>query len=360
MDTLIGGDTAASIRTTAPYRPRSVPMAHPSVEQVQEAFAKLPPQVTGVQIAAATGRTTITNWVVNYDDFPQVVRTEGRAEYRDRDEVLEWYISKPLSQSNRRGPRDVTAAALAARPSELFLTAAVIGSTLGITRRAVYKYNDHFGADSADPFPEPNSDGRRSWSAVRAWLLRHKDPLPQPGPDGVRDWPLVQAWLLRHHTPKSQITDEVVLDELGVTWGQRDVIERARLARAEGETIDAEWLARELELEGPEQADLLLDGQSLRPSAESQMDIPALASALETTVETLKRFISTRTPDTSDDPFPAADDLGNRDVHEVADWFRRNQVGPFRPKAPAPRRAQARRAAQREAAQREAEGEEQA
>ncbi|MDX3694959.1 hypothetical protein PV726_32400 [Streptomyces europaeiscabiei] len=355
MDTLIGGDTAASIRTTAPYNTRSVPMAHPSVEQVEDAFSVLPKRVTGVQIAAATGRTTITNWVQNYPDFPEVVATEGRSEYRERDEVLAWYVSKPLSRSNRRGPRDVTAAALAARPSELFLTAAVIGNTLGITRRAVYKYNDHYGADSADPFPEPNDDGRRSWSAVRAWLLRHKDALPQPGPDGERDWPLVQAWLLRHHTPKSQITDGVVLDELGVTWGQRDVIERARLARAAGVTIDAEWLASELELEGPEQVDLLLDGQSLRPPAESRMDIPALASALDITVETVKRFISSRTAETSDDPFPAADDLGSRDVHEVEAWFRRNRVGPYRPKAPAPRRAQARRAAQREAAQREAE-----
>ncbi|MGW1290633.1 hypothetical protein ACWD4N_45475, partial [Streptomyces sp. NPDC002586] len=285
----------------------------------------------------------------------EVVEKKGRSEYRNRDEVLKWYLNKPLSQSNRRGPRDVTEAALAAQPSELFLSAAVIADVLGITRRAVYKYADHNGADSADPFPEPNPDGRRSWSAVRAWLLRHKDPMPQPGPGGERDWPLLQAWLLRLHTPQSELTGEVVLDELGITWGQRDVVERARLARAAGETINPEWLAQALELESPEQAVLLLDGQSLRPPAESRMDIPDLASALNTPVETVKRCIRTRTPDTSDDPFPAADDLGTRDVHEVEDWLRRNQIGPFRPKAPAPRRAQARRAAQREAARLEAE-----
>ncbi|WP_432139768.1 hypothetical protein [Streptomyces sp. bgisy154] len=301
-------------------------------EEVIAAFAKLPPKVTASQIAEATGRAHIHNWTdptKGFVGFPKAERV-GRTDYRDRGDVLEWYLNQDFSQEPRRGPRDLNDIARTARPPRTHLTASEVADLLTITRRGVNKYGEIYAPGTTDdPFPRKDSDGRLSWSEVRAWLLRHADPLPKPGPEGTREWSRVQIWLMRNHLHTVNYpSGRVFHDELGLTVGHRDVIERVRVARAAGEAIPAQWVAEALGLEDAEQADQLLRGVPVAsaPAPTRMLGPSALARELGVTLEQVRYYAKTRTPETSTDPFPAKDSRSARDLEEVRAWFVRNGV----------------------------------
>ncbi|WP_329020397.1 hypothetical protein [Streptomyces sp. NBC_01601] len=299
-------------------------------EEVIAAFAKLPPKITASQIAEATGRAHIHNWSdanKGFVGFPEATR-EGRTDYRDRDEVLEWYLDQSFSQAPRRGPRDLTDITRTARPPHTHLSASELADLLTITRRGVNKYADKYSPDATDdPFPLADGDGKRSWSAVRAWLLRHADPLPKPGADGRREWSTVQVWLTRNrlHTVDS-LGGRVFRDELGLTVGHRDVIERVRVARAAGESVPAQWIADVLDLDDAEQAEQLLQGAPAGPAPARRLGPTVLSRELGVTLEQVRHYAKTRTPETSADPFPEKDGRSARDPEEVRAWFARNGV----------------------------------
>jgi hypothetical protein len=312
-----------------------------NIEEVREAFARLPERVTSAQIAEATGRSHIHNWTPD-PTFPGEVDRKGRTIYRDRDAVLDWYVEQPFARTDRSGPRDLHSTVLSVQPTRVLLDSGELGDLLGLTRRAVNKYADRYPAgEVADPFPPTDYDGKRSWSQVRAWLLRKSDPIPQPGEGGDRVWAEVRVWLLRHATDGSEPhAGKVYLDELGLTVGQRDVIERSRIARASGTEVPSEWLAEVLHLQGPGQAEWLAELLDLEdagrvtllaqdtapPEQEPRRLRPtALARELGIDIEKIKHFVRTYTPDKTDDPFPAKDSSSARDLAEVRDWLIRNR-----------------------------------
>ncbi|MFF9785648.1 hypothetical protein [Streptomyces nigrescens] len=296
-----------------------------SLDEVRAAFAKLPPDVTAKEIAEATGRAHIWNWsdpTKGFTGFPAPKEPVSRPPVRDRDAVLEWYEKQPFAQPDRRGPRDLTDAIRAARPTTSHLSASELAKVLGITRRAVNKYADRYTPDkTTDPFPQADSEGTRSWSAVRAWLLRHHDPLPKAG-----SWTAVREWLLRNQADGTESkAGRVFVDELGLTVGQRDLVERARVATAAGVSVPAEWLAELLSLDDPKQASQLMRGTGAVSPPVRRLKPTALARELGVSLETVKYYAKTRTPEKTADPFPEKDSSSARDVAEVRAWFERNK-----------------------------------
>ncbi|MFG2211944.1 histone-like nucleoid-structuring protein Lsr2 [Streptomyces sp. NPDC048638] len=312
-----------------------------NITEVRNAFEKLPQHVTTTQIAEATDRTHVHNWVKD-PTFPGEVDRKGRTVLRDRDAVLDWYVEQPFAQTDRRsGPGNVNARVLNAHPTQVMMGSAALADLLDLTRRAVNKYADRYPAESADPFPLADPDGNRSWSEVRAWFLRKSDPMPTAGKSGKPAWAKLRVWLRRHVNDGSKsVTGHVYLDELGLTLGQRDVIERARLARAREASVPVEWLAEVLHLEEPGQAEWLEsllsepDAVPVVPSmevsprlAQGQLWLKqtALARELGVSVESLKYFARTYVPETSEDPYPDKDSSSARDVAEVRAWLVRHR-----------------------------------
>lgn len=309
--------------------------------EVKRAFAELPERVTAAQIAEATGRAHIHNWVKD-PAFPGGEKDHGgRTVYRDRDAVWKWYAAQPFARPDRSGPRDLETKVLSAQPAQVLLDTTELADLLELTRRAVNKYTERYPAsETKDPFPPADADGRRSWSQVRAWFLRKNDPMPKAGEGGARDWADVRVWLLKRADDGSEAVDgHVYLDELGLTVGQRDVVERARLARASDTSVPVEWLAEVLHLEEPGQAqwlaellDLMDAGHvALRPQAPAtaqgarRLGPTALAREFGLNPETIKHYTRAYTPEKCDDPFPAKDDRRTRDVAEVRAWLIRNR-----------------------------------
>ncbi|MEU4082502.1 hypothetical protein [Streptomyces venezuelae] len=312
-----------------------------NITEVKRAFAKLPERVTAAQIAEATGRAHIHNWVKD-PSFPDGEKDHGgRTIYRDRDDVWEWYADQPFARPNRSGPRDLEAKVVSAQPTQVLLDTSELADLLELTRRAVNKYTERYPASEAqDPFPPADADGKRSWSQVRAWFLRKNDPIPAADEGGARDWADVRVWLLKRAADGSEPVDgRVYLDELGLTVGQRDVVERARLARGADTSVPVEWLAEVLHLEEPGQAewlaellDLMDTGHvALRPQAPAtaeesrRLGLTALAREFGFNKETIKHYARAYTPEKVDDPFPAKDGRSTRDVAEVRDWLVRNR-----------------------------------
>ncbi|GGU38993.1 Lsr2 family DNA-binding protein [Streptomyces violascens] len=312
-----------------------------NIAEVRKAFKKLPKHVTTTQIAEATDRTHVHNWVKD-PAFPGEVDRKGRTVLRDRDAVLDWYVAQPFAQTAKRsGPSNVNARVLAVRPTQVLMDSIALGDLLGLTRRAVNKYAERYPSGSTDPFPLANPDGQRSWSQVRAWFLRKSDPMPAAGKNGQPAWADLRVWLLRHIDDGAEpVNGRVYLDELGLTVGQRDVFERARLARARQVRTSVEWLAEVLHLEEPGQAEWLesrlreADAAPVAPSMEESARLAqeqprlkqtALARELGVSVDSLKHFARAYTPETSEDPYPAKDSSIARDVAEVRAWLIRNR-----------------------------------
>ncbi|MFD4526617.1 hypothetical protein ACFWP7_22330 [Streptomyces sp. NPDC058470] len=314
-----------------------------NIAEARKAFEKLPPHITIAQITEATGYPYVHNWVRTDPSFPGEVDRKDGTVYRDRDAVLDWYAARHTQEpSKRRGPRRMEAQVLAARPTQVLMDSAELAELLDLTRRAVNKYAERYPSGTADdPFPLADADGKRSWSQLRAWFLRRSDPMPTAGESGAPDWADLRAWLLRHAEDGTEVVDgRVYLDELGLTTGQRDVVERARRTRAHQVRVPIEWLAEVLHLEEPGQAewlDRLLsepDTAPVAPSIEASANLAqeqrrlkptALARELGLNIESVKHFARVYTAEKSEDPFPAKDSSSARDVAEVREWLIRNR-----------------------------------
>ncbi|WP_372412546.1 hypothetical protein [Streptomyces luteireticuli] len=300
-----------------------------SPRDVEKAFAELPQRITTKQIAQATGRTTagVGNWINNKKlGFPGPSGPpSGRTQLRDRDEVLAWYIKQPFSGTERRGPRDVTAAARSARPERTRLSVAEIAGILQVSPRAV-QYHMTPERDT-DPFPPADAHGDREWAAVRAWLLRRDAPLPDPTPDGGREWPKVRAWLLAVHD-QEQDEDSAPRDEAGLTYGQRDVLERARVALAEGEDVPLQWLAEVTGLDDLGEVERLVREGSWPPGTPDRLRPTALATELGITRHKLRHLAEKHT---GSNPFPEPDETGARDTAQVRAWLKRHGMLPDPP-----------------------------
>ncbi|MFE7485135.1 hypothetical protein [Streptomyces sp. NPDC057552] len=312
-----------------------------NITEVRRAFAELPERVTAAQIAEATGRAHLQNWVKD-PTFPGGEKDHGgRTVYRDRDEVFEWYAAQPFARPDRSGPRGLETKVLSVQPTQALLDTTELADLLDLTRRAVTKYTERYPAsETKDPFPPADADGKRSWSQVRAWFLRKNDPMPKAVEGGALDWADVRVWLLKRADDGSEAVDgHVYLDELGLTVGQRDVVERARLARASDTSVPVEWLAEVLHLEEPGQAQwlarllhLMDTGHDvLRPQAPAtaqqsrRLGPTGLAREFDLKPETIKYYTRAYTPEKVTDPFPAKDDRRTRDVAEVRAWLIRNR-----------------------------------
>lgn len=292
--------------------------------EVEAAFAALPSRITRKQIADATGRgvSGVQNWINHQPTFPAPVDAEGRTQLRDRDQVLAWYL-QTFAGTERRGPKakSDTAAdrARAAVPPRSRLSMTELAGALKLERVMPYTWAVSAGPDSPDPFPPADVAGRREWAAVRAWLLRKDDPLPDPIDDhGTRDPEQLRQWVLRNATEPA--TAEAVLDEDGLTLGQRDAVERARLALAAGQRLNRAELARATGLKDAALKSLLTR-KDRQPSTPQRLGPTALAREVGVSLQNLKWYIRAHPAD-SDDPFPSKDELG-RDVQEVRDWLGR-------------------------------------
>lgn len=199
-----------------------------------------------------------------------------------------------------------------------------LSDVLGVTPAGVrYHITAHQPGESDDPFPAAGEDGKRSWTQVRAWLLRNDDPLPEPDDSGKREWPEVRAWLLRNLDDGEH--GQGTRDVQGMTLGRHDLIERARAAKAAGEKIPVEWLSEMLGIDDTRQVARLLRGAPAKVSEQPKRLRPtALARTLGVTVSQVKHYERTYTSDHYGDPFPAKDDTSAREVDEVRAWLTRN------------------------------------
>lgn len=287
---------------------------------IQKAFAKLPVQITVPDIATATGRTEsgVHNWIDAYDSFPPTEGQQGRFHVRSRDKVLDWLQQHPnLLDERRRGPQDLAQRARAARPSAESLTVKETAEVLGVTREAIQYYAASAKPGlSSDPFPPATRQGKislRSWPAVRSWILRRNDPLPS----NAASWQELRTWLLAVHDQEKNDPNPG-RDEQGLTYAQRDVLERIRVATAQGHTVPDEWTAEVLGLDSLDAAETPDAG----PAAAVRLTPSELAAELGITIGSLRGY-ARRYPADCRDPFPAKDARSARDVQEVRNWLSR-------------------------------------
>ncbi|WP_331750762.1 hypothetical protein OG215_36280 (plasmid) [Streptomyces globisporus] len=287
---------------------------------IKKAFAELPEQVTVPQIATATGRTDsgVQNWIDTYDDFPDVLDVKDRFHLRLRRDVLNWLAKHPnLFDTKRRGPQKLDERALAARPAAEFLTVKETAETLGVSRESIQYYAASAKPEvSRDPFPPAVRRGTsslRSWPAVRSWILRRDDPLPSsPLP-----WEELRTWLLAVHDLEKD-DSAPGLDDRGLTYAQRDVLERVRVAVAQGHTVPDGWAEGVLGL-NPDDAVTPDAG----PVAAGRMTPSQLAAELGISLGSIRGY-ARRYPAGCRDPFPPKDEHSARDVEEVRSWLSRS------------------------------------
>ncbi|MFJ4680500.1 hypothetical protein [Kitasatospora sp. NPDC088783] len=203
--------------------------------------------------------------------------------------------------AHRRGPRDVSAAALAAAPTEHRLTIPQIAQLLGLTRKSV----NHWSTSSAyGEFPPPDVNGAREWGAVRSFVLRQRDPRPADGA-GTEEW---RKWVMRHADDRGPGAE--LLDEHGLTMNLRDVVERSRIAGSRA---------------GLDMSDLApLLARTARPGMPERLRLPTLAKVVEIDRNRLHRLVQAHAGD-AEDPFPAPDDRGYP-VGAVRDWLARRSL----------------------------------
>jgi hypothetical protein len=266
----------------------------------------------------------VNNWVSHGEGFPEPVENDETAaliqerahergadpEYRDRKAVLTWYLNQPFSVA-RRGPKDTVALALAAVPKATRLSVAQLTTELGLKeKKTVYYWAQTPESRPGDPFPPADSGSKREWAAVRSWLLRKDDPVPEDAEE-------LEAWVLRyaeHVGPGSYLTDEN-----GLTMGQRDAVERARVARAAGHGFGSRRLAQLLGLPTAKVSDLLARDGSPLPA--SHLFPAALAEELGVDAKRLSHFA--RYYKTGEDPFPPSVSGRGYEVEAARDWLQR-------------------------------------
>ncbi|MYZ37923.1 MULTISPECIES: hypothetical protein [unclassified Streptomyces] len=297
-----------------------------SRQEVTEAFAALPEDITTRDIADATGRGVpgVQNWITHDSTFPgESAPRKGRTKFRNNAKVLEWYLKQPFASDDRLGPRAMSETARQVQPELERMNIKELADALKVTPAAV---RHHITANQpgtcVDPFPAAGDDGKRSWPQVRSWLLRHDDPLPGPGDAGTRDWAEVRGWLLRNLDDGRDHSDAE-----GLTLGERDLIERARAAKAAGAKIPAEWLSEVLGIEDTRQVGRLLRGAPAQTQP-ARLRPTALARHFGLTVSQVKHFERTYATYWYGDPFPGKDENATRDVEEVGAWLARNNKLP--------------------------------
>ncbi|MGD6757277.1 hypothetical protein [Streptomyces sp. BH105] len=186
---------------------------------LQERLQALPGRITLADIAAATGRTAhyVRHYWANTPDqeFPQGAgeREDGTKEF-PRDAVADWCRRRHIGVQLHASEVDDV------RRDQV--STAQIAERLGLRDRSAVRYHARkHPADSADPYPEPDEDGRRYWPDVLAWHQRHeKAPRTKPGKKPAPGL-----------TPRQQRV-QLLLEE----------------AAARGETLTAQDLARELSI----------------------------------------------------------------------------------------------------------------
>ncbi|MEU0032044.1 hypothetical protein [Streptomyces sp. NPDC006335] len=205
---------------------------------LQQRLAALGARITLADIAAATGRTAhyIRHYWANTDEqeFPrsQGHREDGSKEF-NRDQVAEWCRTHGIGvqlhadeiDDNRRDQ----------------VTTAQIAERLNLRDRSAVRYHARRNpAGSADPYPEPDEDGRRYWPDVLAWHRRHeKAPRTKPGkkptqgltPRLQRVQLLAEAALERGET----LTARALADELGIHEDSASRLLRSLAARTSSE-----------------------------------------------------------------------------------------------------------------------------
>lgn len=297
-----------------------------SRQEVIEAFAELPENVTTPDIARATGRSVpgVQNWITHYKTFPgESAPPEGRMKYRGKTKVLEWYLKQTFAGDDRLGPRAMSQTARQVRPALERMKIKELADVLGVTPAAVrHHITANRPGECADPFPAAGDDGKWSWPQVRSWLLRRGDPLPEPGDAGTREWGEVRAWLLRNLDDGRDHPDAE-----GLTPGQRDLIERARAAKAAGVEVPAQWLSEVLGIEDTGTLDRLLQGVPLQDKP-ARLRLTALARHFGLAASQVAYLERTYTIEWYADPFPARDENRTCDVESVREWLVRNNKLP--------------------------------
>ncbi|MFG3429675.1 helix-turn-helix transcriptional regulator [Streptomyces californicus] len=284
---------------------------------IKKAFAELPELITVPQIASATGRSDsgVKHWIDTYDDFPGVVEVKDRFYLRLRRDVLTWLTEHPnLLDARRRGPQKLAERALSARPASEFLTVKETAEALGVSRESIQYYAASAKPEvSSDPFPPAVRRGTsslRSWPAVRSWILRRDDPIPS----SPLSWEELRTWLLAVYDLEKD-DSAPGLDDRGLTYAQRDVLERMRVAVAQGHAVRDGW--------AEEVPGLNLDTAVASPIAARRLTPSQLAAELGISVGSI-RGNERRYPAGCRDPFPPKDKHSARDVEEVRSWLSRS------------------------------------
>ncbi|MFI1734978.1 hypothetical protein ACH40E_38345 [Streptomyces acidicola] len=188
-------------------------------ELLQQRLAALGERVTLADIATATGRTA--HYVRHYwantpeQQFPRSLgNSDNGSKEFDREDVANWCRTHDVGvqlhadeiDDNRRDQ----------------VTTAQIAERLNLRDRSAVRYHARkHPADSADPYPETDDDGRRYWPDVLAWHQRHeKASRTKPGKKPTEGLtPRLQRVQLLADAAQERgepLTARALADELGI------------------------------------------------------------------------------------------------------------------------------------------------
>ncbi|MFF8786929.1 hypothetical protein [Streptomyces sp. NPDC015125] len=286
-----------------------------SLTDIRAAFASLPEDIDTDQIAEATGRqpsSVLRNWAQD-PTFPSGARGPGGTRLRKTKAVLAWLEKQPFAQrENPPGPRNLAERARALPPLALRLTVSEMAEVLGVVRQAVNYYAANYRPGTADrPFPAADDKRRRSWPEVRAWLL-------DQDPQTVEQTPLAE-WLATQLKIRSKAAEAILADPHAAETG--DLTKRFATQLGISTPTAEALLKANVPALAPAPA------RKRRQPTPGRMLMAPLARAVGIGRGSLYNYASNHTPD-SDDPFPAADDNGARDIEEVRAWLTRHGKNP--------------------------------
>ncbi|MER0477055.1 hypothetical protein ABR737_01550 [Streptomyces sp. Edi2] len=282
---------------------------------IRAAFAALPEDIDTDQIAEATGRqraSVLRNWAQD-PTFPSGTRGPDGTRLRKKKAVLAWIEKQPFAQrENPPGPRNLAERARALPPLALRLSVSEMAEVLGVVRQAVNYYAANYRPGTTDrPFPAADGKRRRSWPEVRAWILDQDPQTAEQTP--LAEW-LAAQLKIRTKTAEALLTDPQAAEGAGL-------VEQLATRLGIG-TQTAEAL-----LKANVPALVPAPARKRRQPAPGRMLMAPLARAVGIGRGSLYNYASNHTLD-SDDPFPAADDDGARDLEEVRAWLTRHGKNP--------------------------------